>query len=506
MGGGGQQTIDAAATQSGAACSAPADPVLRVAVAGGGFSGAILARILNSEPGVEVVVFEQSAKSSVRKHWTQPVTGAGLNLNPNALATLSQIDPELVERLKGIGLPRNTVCASTVSGRHLYDQDMVGEKLAACKGLRVRWDDANTLIREAAGESIRWETIVVDHQVEESGKVTVTTEHNDGTRTVHNDFDLFVAGEGRYSPTRARVTGKPETTFGDVCNFRILVPNCQPDGTPWPSELGTGLFDDLQLVYNDTPSECNLSADSPLRQDEDFMNTVMRSTPRVGIMRIPASKFREDVGESLYLFGNFAIPDKGQIPEASKTKEAMHCLFTPASGDESMTAEAKFIRQTLTDNAEQLHWARFQDIEPVYGDSTGHVLMLGDACHAFCPSLGQGATTSIEDACVAADELLGAVRKARSAGAGSAGSSMPAVVEKIGQRQTDRMRMIRDASTEAGDHVRFLEGDSDGVNCLAEDVGAWVDDAHSSGWRDTIRRVWLEHPQISNTRANNAIC
>jgi hypothetical protein len=270
--------------------------------------------------------------------------------------------------------------------------------------------------------------------------------------------------------------------------------------------LGTGLFDDLQLVYNDTPSECNLSADSPLRQDEDFMNTVMRSTPRVGIMRIPASKFREDVGESLYLFGNFAIPDKGQIPEASKTKEAMHCLFTPASGDESMTAEAKFIRQTLTDNAEQLHWARFQDIEPVYGDSTGHVLMLGDACHAFCPSLGQGATTSIEDACVAADELLGAVRKARSAGAGSAGSSMPAVVEKIGQRQTDRMRMIRDASTEAGDHVRFLEGDSDGVNCLAEDVGAWVDDAHSSGWRDTIRRVWLEHPQISNTRANNAIC
>ena len=62
------------------------------------------------------------------------------------------------------------------------------------------------------------------------------------------------------------------------------------------------------------------------------------------------------------------------------------------------------------------------------------------------------------------------------------------------------------ARARPGDHVRFLEGDSDGVNCLAEDVGAWVDDAHSSGWRDTIRRVWLEHPQISNTRANNAIC
>ena len=128
-------------------------------------------------------------------------------------------------------------------------------------------------------------------------------------------------------------------------------------------------------------------------------------------------------------------------------------------------------------------------------------MLLGDACHAFCPSLGQGATTSIEDACVAADELLGVVRKARAAGEGSVNGSMPATVGRIGQRQADRMRFIRDASTEAGDHVHFLEGDSDGVNCLAEDVGAWVDDTHASGWRAKIRRAWGDHPLISNTRA-----
>merc|ERR1711988_492738 len=126
-------------------------------------------------------------------------------------------------------------------------------------------------------------------------------------------------------------------------------------------------------------------------------------------------KFREDVGESLYLFGNFAIPAGGQIPEASKTAEAMHVMFTPKGGEAALTAEGRFIRETLVRNAEQLHWARFQDIPVVYSDTSGHVLLLGDSCHAFCPSLGQGATTSIEDACVAADELLSAVRTAKAA-------------------------------------------------------------------------------------------
>ena len=57
-------------------------PVCRVAVAGAGFSGAILARQLRMEPGFEVVCFEKMAEKSVRKHWTQPVTGAGASQLP----------------------------------------------------------------------------------------------------------------------------------------------------------------------------------------------------------------------------------------------------------------------------------------------------------------------------------------------------------------------------------------------------------------------------------------
>ena len=49
-------------------------PMLRVAIAGAGFSGPILARQLMRKSGAEVVCFEKIAQKSVWKHWTQPVT------------------------------------------------------------------------------------------------------------------------------------------------------------------------------------------------------------------------------------------------------------------------------------------------------------------------------------------------------------------------------------------------------------------------------------------------
>merc|ERR1711871_204046 len=264
---------------------------------------------------------------------------------------------------------------------------------------------------------------------------------------------------------------------------------------PWPEEMGPeGLFDDLQLIYNESPSALNLPEDSTLLADPEFMDCVMRSTPRVGIMRIPRSKFKKDVGESLYIFGNFAIPAGGEIPESSKSAEAMHCLFTPAEGETALTPEGQFIRDTLTRNADKLHWARFQDIPVRYTDETGHVLMLGDAAHAFCPSLGQGATTSIEDACVAASELCAAL-DASDGDREAMARKLPSTLEKIATRQSDRVSFIRDMSTEAGHHLRFQKGATDGRSALDDDAAAWMDDEHPSGWRGKVRTMWLEYPQ-----------
>ena len=475
--------------------------MVRIAIAGAGFSGAILARQLEKEANVEVVCFEKMAQTSVRKHWTQPVTGAGLNINPNAMACLKQVDSELQEMLRGIGLPRETVRASTVTGRHVYEQDMLAEGLADTHGCRVRWDDANTLIRAQAGECIRWSTIVEGHEVEKDGSISLTLGHVDGSTSTEGGFDLLVASEGRYSGVRSRTAGTPPTNYGDVCNFRILVPNAQPDGTPWPADMGAaGLFDDLQLFYNETPTIDNLAANSELRNDASFTDVVMRSTPRVGIMRIPASKFKAEVGESLYIFGNFAIPDKAEIPEGAKTAEAIHCMFTPQEGEAALTPEGTFVRETLSTNAELLHWSRFQDIPVQFSDEDGHVLMLGDVAHAFCPSLGQGATTSIEDACLAATELIGAVRRTSGDSRATVVADLRKAVAQIGDRQSARVNFIGDISTEAGEHIRFTKGAADGRSALDDEAAAWTDDAHVSGWRDKMRRTWLDYPKLHALR------
>jgi 2-polyprenyl-6-methoxyphenol hydroxylase-like FAD-dependent oxidoreductase len=438
------------------------------------------------------------AESSVRKHWTQPVTGAGLNINPNALAALKRLDPELEGMLRGIGLPRESVRASTVAGRQLYEQDIVEEGLADTTGCRVRWDDANTLIRREAGDCIKFEHAVEDQLVCADGTVSLTLRLPNGSTSTETGFDLLVAGDGRYSAVRSRAEGTPETTFGSVTNFRILVPNAQADGTAWPEELGpTGLFDDLQLIYNESPTVEHLAEDSVLRQNPEFTECVLRSSPRVGIMRIPRSKFKEEVGESLYIFGNFAIPPGGAIPDSSKSAEAMRCLFTPAEGEAALTPEGAFIREILTRNADSLHWARFQDFPVQYTDQSGKVLMLGDAAHAFCPSLGQGATTSIEDACVASSELCAALHACEGRYEAMV-SALPDVLAKISDRQAERVAFIRDLSTQAGEHVRFFSGDQDGQNALDDDAAAWTDESHVSGWRRKVRRMWLGYPVCSS--------
>lgn len=90
-----------------------------------------------------------------------------------------------------------------------------------------------------------------------------------------------------------------------------------------------------------------------------------------------------------------------------------------------------------------------------YSDESRGVLMLGDACHALCPSLGQGATTSIEDACVAASELRAALRGKTAADSRECVvAALKEAVGTIDERQADRVRFIRDISTEVGTEPR----------------------------------------------------
>eukprot|EP01063_Lacrimia_lanifica_P004414 TRINITY_DN12472_c0_g3_i1.p2 TRINITY_DN12472_c0_g3~~TRINITY_DN12472_c0_g3_i1.p2 ORF type:complete len:617 (+),score=221.55 TRINITY_DN12472_c0_g3_i1:2-1852(+) len=197
-------------------------------------------------------------------------------------------------------------------------------------------------------------------------------------------------------------------------------------------------------------------------------------------MKIPASNFRHDVGESLYMFGNFAIPRGQAIPDCCKDAVGLHCMFTPPEGDTAMTPQAKYIRDAVSQNAKDLHWSRFQDVPVVYHDATKKVLLLGDAAHGFCPALGQGATTAIEDACVASHYLLSALKN---------GEGVSVALDNIAKAQQERVSTIRDMSTEAGEHIRFEDGEKDGRSALLRDMGAWCDDESPTRWRERVRTM-----------------
>lgn len=47
-----------------------------------------------------------------------------------------------------------------------------------------------------------------------------------------------------------------------------------------------------------------------------------------------------------------------------------------------------------------LHWSRLQEATTCWHDDSGRVLFPGDAGHPMVPTLGQGATTAIEDGAV----------------------------------------------------------------------------------------------------------
>ena len=110
-------------------------PVLRVAVAGGGIAGCILASQLKKHGRIAVDVFEQHQKNALP-------AGLNLLLNHNGMATLLNADPSLEAAVRGRGHDVMGWSARTMDGGKLYDlSDVQAEGLADQPGVMARWDE-----------------------------------------------------------------------------------------------------------------------------------------------------------------------------------------------------------------------------------------------------------------------------------------------------------------------------------------------------------------------------
>jgi salicylate hydroxylase len=134
------------------------------------------------------------------------------------------------------------------------------------------------------------------------------------------------------------------------------------------------------------------------------------------------------------------------IPDAMKEAPALRAMFTPANG--KLGEQAKWLIDTICEQAANNHWARMQEHDVLYADPVCNVLYLGDAAHGMVPTLGQGANQAIEDACIAADHISTAF---------AAGSRSPRDwLTAIAQARAERVRFVRDFSLAASDTM--LEG------------------------------------------------
>lgn len=432
----------------------------RVVIIGAGFAGTILAHQLLKYTNAELLMFERCEDIG------DSGTGTGLNLNPNGMEALRALDPSLEAKLRACGLPRTKMHAEGMDGTPVYDEPIYTDEglgLAGYSGLRIRWKDAYTAMRESL--PIQYNHALIDFwsdSQKQRGSICIEVEDRSaGDRRIVKDIDFLIATDGRYSRVREKLS-PPKTTYIGVSNFRLLVP-----------DTSGGLFDDMELIYNATPESSPIRALSGCPDFRYCLNTL----PRIGIMKMPKAESSETM---LYIFGNFGIAD--DIPPLARSKDGLLSLYS-AKG-QNVSAKGRYILNTLAKYSDKLHWARMQYTNPFFGDMKQNVALLGDAAHAIVPTLGQGATLAIEDACVASKILVEAIQQY---------TLDATVAQNIQDERLARRIFVENVSLEASQHLMYRISDPNTL--LMRESNCWTDERF--GFRKKIRKVWREGPVIS---------
>lgn len=366
---------------------------MRIVIAGAGVAGCIVARALRGIDGVDVQCLE---RVSAEDH---SESGTGLNIGPNAVKALWQHDRALHDAVLAKSMRWKNWRTSLTDGTVLFDLPLA--RVADHDGIRIRWSELYSVLRFEARDLIRFGAAIETIGYQQNGTELFVDYRQHGMAQRIADVDLVIAGDGRYSSVRRTLSGAPAIHQHGIVIFRLLVP-----------DTSGGRIDEYEQWFN--------------------------GPNRLLAFKVPA--------DSIYIAGSFPIPADAEIPEAAKHADALRALYTPASGKPS--AQCAWLIGQICANKGQLHWARLQEAPPLYTDAKRHVLYLGDAAHAMVPTLGQGATQAIEDACAAASLLH------KHLGQGAQAEAVPALLQRFEKLRASRIRFVIDFSNEATDTMR----------------------------------------------------
>jgi len=362
---------------------------VKCVIAGAGVAGCIVARALARVPGLEVICLEQVSASDHSE------SGTGLNIGPNAAGALLEHDPQLHAAVLARSYPWLTWRISLTDGTELFRLPL--SSVADQPGIRIRWSELYTALRGEAAGLIRYDTRILDVAVNGSKNGRLQVEFESGGQHGRiEDIDLLVAGDGRYSVVRKLLAGPPAITQHGIVIFRLLVP-----------DTSEGLIDDYEQWFN--------------------------GPNRLLAFRVP--------GEAIYIAGTFPIEPGAPVPDSARDPDWLASLYTPSS--RAPSAQCAWMIEQIRTNVDTIHWARLQESPPLYAVPGGRVLLLGDAAHGMVPTLGQGATQAIEDACVAARLLEDGLRLPD--------ASVASLIERFASLRDERIRFVMNFSLEASD-------------------------------------------------------
>lgn len=323
-------------------------PTLKVMILGAGVAGAILARRLALQPGLDVHCLEKVGPDDHSE------SGTGLNVGPNALKALACCDAALAAEVRAASLPWSSWRVSLTDGTELFHLPL--ERVADNAGLRIRWSELYRVLRAGAAPTIHYGCDVT--HVGPSALDTRRTRvcWTEGGRSHELDgIDLLIGTDGRYSATRAAFSGLPEPRHVGVAILRVLV-----------EDDSDGLIDDYEQWFN--------------------------GPHRLLAFRVPP--------HHIYIAATYPIDKGAAIPDAWKTEPVMRAAFQPVG--KPLSSQARWLLDALCAHLPDSHWARMQESEVLYAEPERQVLYLGDSAHGMAPTLGQGATQAMEDASAAA--------------------------------------------------------------------------------------------------------
>jgi salicylate hydroxylase len=358
----------------------------RIVVVGAGIAGSLIASGLGRRRDLDLICLEKADSAG------HADAGTGLNIGPNAIKALRSAMPERADTIVANSLPWRRWTIGLTGGRSLFDVDLAD--IADNPGVRIRWSELYALLRAPLGETIVYSADLASCGRRGDALFVRYASGGSTSETEISDIDLLIAADGRYSRVREHFFGKEPPRFLGVCLYRILFP--VDESCP---------IDDYGQWFN--------------------------GPNRLLAFRVP--------GNFVYCAGSFTLPPDGVIRDKMQSPEALRGYYTPADG--ALSRECAFLVDSIVRHVDRIHWARLQDGTVRFNGEPG-VLLVGDAAHPMVPTLGQGATQAVEDACVVVDEIRGAL---------AAGAGLGKVPDHVDSRRRPRTQFVVDFSRDATD-------------------------------------------------------